>query len=249
MPGICDQAAGFKQSKEDSMADRNVLIVTTSHASLGETGNSTGLWLEELTTPYYALLDGGVGLRLASIAGGEVPIDPNSVKAKGENEPSVERYLDDDAFKTKVAGTTALTAIDVDHYDALFLPGGHGTMWDFPASTALTRAIRTFLDAGKPVASVCHGPAALTAVRDREGTPVVAGRQVSAFTDAEERAVGLDGAVPFLLETRLRELGATFVGAANFTAQVSVDRGLITGQNPQSSVGTADELLKALDAA
>jgi len=221
-----------------------ILIIATSAATMD--GGSTGLWLEELTTPYYAFRDAGADVTLASIAGGAIPIDPRSVKPVGENDASVERYLADEAFTQTVAATPCFETLGTGNFDALFLPGGHGTMFDYPKSEALARLVAAMSEAGKVVAAVCHGPAGLVSATKADGTPFVAGRKVAAFSDSEERAVGLEHAVPFLLETRLRELGAGYVGGPDFAPFAVRDGNLVTGQNPASAEQTAALVMEAL---
>ena len=223
-----------------------VLMVTTSADRMTPGTETTGVWLEELTTPYYAFRDAGAEVTVASIQGGPVPIDARSVNAPGENDASVERYLKDEAFKAEVAATPRFTAIDPDGYDALFLPGGHGTMFDYPGSEELARLVERFDRAGKVVAAVCHGPAGLVAAKKADGTPFVAGRKVAAFTDSEERAVGLEKAVPFLLESRLKELGAAHEAGPDFKPYAVRDGRLVTGQNPASATRTAELVMEAL---
>lgn len=223
-----------------------ILIITTSAATMTGSDKPTGLWLEELTTPYYAFLDGGAEVTLASIAGGKVPVDPNSVKPAGENDPSVERALKDDAFQALVADTPRFDRLDSAGFDAIFLPGGHGTMFDYPGSAALAQLVADFDAAGKVVAAVCHGPAGLVGARRADGTPMVAGRRVAAFTDSEERAVGLAEAVPFLLSSRLRELGARIEAGPDFEPFAIRDGNLVTGQNPASAEPIARLVFEAM---
>jgi putative intracellular protease/amidase len=223
-----------------------ILIITTSHATMGTSGEPTGIWLEELTTPYYAFVDQGAQVTIASIDGGAVPIDPRSLRPAGENDASVERYLSDDALRAQVRTTVRFTEAIARDYDVVFLPGGHGTMWDYPNSAALANVVVRFMDTGRVVAAVCHGPAGLVSARRADGTPIVAGRRVSAFTDSEERAAGLDDDVPFLLETRLRELGATYVSGPDFQPFAVRDGNLVTGQNPASAQDVARLTLEAV---
>lgn len=226
-----------------------ILIISTSHASMGAGGDPTGLWLEELTTPYYAFRDAGAEVTIVSIDGGAIPIDPRSLRPRGENDASVERYLADPTLQAAIRTTVRFTADLASNYDAVFLPGGHGTMWDYPASHELARVVVRFLDQGKPVAAVCHGPAGLVSARDSHGTPIVKGRQITGFTNSEERAAGLDGVVPFLLENRLRELGAAYVRGPDFAPFAVRDANLITGQNPASAMEAARLTLEAVRAA
>lgn len=228
------------------MSRPRILIITTSHADMGNAGEKTGVWLEELTTPYYAFVDGNADVTLASIAGGPVPIDPRSIGEDSRKEDSVRRYFDDPALQAKVATTPVFTSLDGADYNALFLPGGHGTMWDYPKSHELAELINRFLAQGKPVAAVCHGPAALTAARSTEGEPIINGKKVAGFTNSEEEAVGLTKVVPFLLEDRLRELGGDYQKGPDFAPFAVRDGLLITGQNPASAEKVASITLEAV---
>lgn len=223
-----------------------VLMILTSSARMGADGPATGLWAEEMAAPYYTLVDAGVEVSLASTAGGPVPVDPGSVRPRGENALVVERWLADRALQARLAATVPVGGLDVAGFDALLFPGGHGTVWDLPLDAGVKRAVEAAWQAGRLVAAVCHGVAALVAAQDPAGRPLVAGRRVNAFTDAEERAVGLDRVVPFLLEQRLRALGAHFESAAPWQPYAVRDGQLITGQNPQSSERVAAALLEAL---
>lgn len=223
-----------------------ILMILTSSATMGETDKPTGLWFEELATPYYAFVDAGASVTLASIKGGPAPIDPRSVKARGENEDSVDRFLSDGKASGALEVTTPVEDVDISTYDAVFLPGGHGTMWDLPQSAALAALLDKGWAQGKVIAAVCHGPAGLVNVNDETGAPLVRGRRVTGFTDGEERAVGLAEAVPFLLENRLRALGGRYESVADFQPFAISDGRLVTGQNPASSALTAKLTLEAL---
>ena len=227
------------------MANVKILMVLTSHDQLGNTGQNTGFWLEELASPYYTFVDAGAEVTLASIKGGLPPVDPKSHLPESETEMTRRFKADDDANQ-QLQNTLAISTIDPSDYDAIFLPGGHGTMWDFPQSTTLINLIETFAQKEKVVAAVCHAPAALVNVKTSNGVPLVKERQVTGFTDSEERAVELEEVVPFLLETRLRELGAKFEGKADFQPFIRRDGNLITGQNPASSGPAAEAVLKSL---
>lgn len=227
------------------MSMLKVLIVLTSHAVLGSTGQPTGVWLEELSTPYYRFVDAGVEVDIVSIDGGKVPIDPHSERS-GKNPPSVERFLHDKAAMAKIEHSKRIDAVRAAGYSAIFLAGGHGTMWDFPDNKALTGLLNTAWADGKVVSAVCHGPSGLVNVTDESGKPLVAGRKVSAFTDDEEIAAGNEKIVPFALETRLHSLGADFQKGAKFQPFAVRDGRLITGQNPASSEKVADLVLAAI---
>jgi putative intracellular protease/amidase len=232
------------------MNSRKILIIVTSHAFMGNsTGNSsepTGLWLEELAAPYYVFIDAGISVTIASTQGGVVPIDPKSKKPVGENSATVDRFLQDKIAIAATNNTIAINHINPNIYDAIFLPGGHGTMWDLPNSTSLANIISATYAQDKTIAAVCHGVAGLIGATKADGSPLVDGLEVNSFTNAEEDAVGLSNSVPFMLETKLRELGADFHSADNFQPFAVEDRNLITGQNPASAVLVANKVLEAL---
>lgn len=223
----------------------NVLMVLTSHDQLGDTGRKTGFWLEELAAPYYVLKDSGHSVTLASPMGGMPPLDPTSHEPENQTE-STRRFEADAEAQAALASTAPLAAVNAADLDGIFYPGGHGPLWDLvndPHSKAL---IAGSIAASKPVALVCHAPAVLRDVRGADGEPLVAGRAVTGFTNAEEEAVGLAEAVPFLLEDELQRLGATFSCAAPFQPHVVADGLLITGQNPASSAPAAEALIAAM---
>ncbi|WP_114239722.1 type 1 glutamine amidotransferase domain-containing protein [Dyella sp. C9] len=224
-----------------------ILMILTSHASMGNTGHATGVWFEELATPYYAFIDAGADVDIASIAGGRIPIDPRSLSAEGENTPSVDRFRKDAAAMRKIEASHKIDEVSAEPYDAIFLPGGHGTMWDLPGSARLAELLSAAWKEGKVVSAVCHGPAGLVNAKDSDGAPLVKGRRVSAFTNREEEAAGLTAVVPFLLETRLRELGARYEKGPDFQPHAVRDGRLVTGQNPASSEEVARLVLQAVN--
>jgi protease I len=222
-----------------------VLMVLTSQSTLGNTGEPTGCWLEEVTTPHYVFADAGADIDIVTIRGGRAPIDPRSIEAAGENGASVERYLKDETLQAALARTRAIDAIESARYDIVFIPGGHGTMWDLPNNAMLNRIIVETLERGDIVSAVCHGPAAFVTATSANGRPVIAGRRLTAFTNSEERAAGMMEKVPFLLESQLTSIGAKFECARDFEPFAVVDRNLITGQNPASSLRVAQLALEA----
>ena len=226
----------------------HVLIVLTSHDRLGDTARASGFYYDELATPYAALADAGHDITLASIAGGAPAHDPSSLADDPEKRPeAVRRFLADDAAMARLSNTVSVSALEASDFDAVFLPGGHGTMFDFAQSEALGALVGRIFDVDGVVAAVCHGPTGLVGAVRADGRPLVEGLRVNAFTDAEEAAVGLVGVVPYLLESRLRELGARFESGPNFGAYAVRDGRLITGQNPASAGLVAQHLLDALD--
>ncbi|ODA67979.1 Molecular chaperone Hsp31 and glyoxalase 3 [Methyloligella halotolerans] len=224
----------------------HVLVIVTSAATMGQGGEPTGLWFEELTTPYYAFVDEGADVTLASIEGGEAPIDPRSLEPEGGTPESVTRFKRDEEASAALKNTKPISEVDVSKYDAVFLPGGHGTMWDLPESQTLADLLTKAWADGKVVAAVCHGPAGLVNAKDENGDPLVKGRRVTAFTNSEEVAVDLKDKVPFLLEDRLKELGANYEKAGDFQPFAVVDGRLVTGQNPASSAEAAKLTLEAV---
>jgi putative intracellular protease/amidase len=225
---------------------RRILMILTSNARMGDTGKSIGFWAEEFATPYYALVDAGAEVHLASPLGGTAPVDPASVSPRGANVPIVERFLADARLQAALTQTHRASSVDAAVYDAIFFPGGHGTMWDLPIDAGVTSAVEAAYSARKVIASVCHGAAGLVTAKRPDGLPVVHGMRINSFTDAEEAAVGLTEVVPFALEARLRQLGAHFESAPMWTAFAVRDGQFVTGQNPQSSELVALHVLEAL---
>jgi putative intracellular protease/amidase len=225
---------------------KRVLIIATSNTNLGDTGKHTGVWAEELVLPYYQLLGAGASVDIATPKGGPLAFDPSSLKPAGQNDALTERFLADPAAQAKARETHVAASLDARDFDAIFFPGGHGTMWDLPADVGVTRAVEAAFAAGALIASVCHGAAGLVTARRGDGKSIVDGQRINAFTNAEEDAAGLSNVVPFQLESRLRELGAVFEGAPNWQAFAVRDGQFITGQNPQSSKLVAQHLIDAL---
>ncbi|HTG69254.1 MAG TPA: type 1 glutamine amidotransferase domain-containing protein [Candidatus Udaeobacter sp.] len=216
---------------------KNILIVVTS-ASQINSEKSTGLWFSEFAESYLAFSKQGFNITVASPLGGETPIDQNSLSADLHQE-----LLDTEKF---LANTTRLDEVKAADYDVIFLPGGHGTMFDLPDNEKLQALLREFYEAGKMVAAVCHGPAALVHAKLSDGKYLVEGKRMTAFTDAEEKAAGLDQFMPFLLESKLRQAGTLFVAAPDWSDHYEVDGQLITGQNPQSTLSVAKEVIARL---
>lgn len=224
-------------------AARPVLFVLTSHGVKGDSGQPTGFYLGEVTHPLAVLDAAGIKVEFASIEGGEPPVDGLDL-----DDATNARYWNDETFRAAIRNTAKLADVDPGRYAAIFFAGGHGAMWDLPQSPAVASTARDIFEAGGIVAAVCHGPAALVNVRLSDGSYLVAGRNVSAFTDSEERAVGLDKTVPFLLASTLIERGAIHHPAADWNAKVVVDGRLVTGQNPQSATGVGEAIRDLLAA-
>jgi len=220
-----------------------VLLVLTNHGELGDTGEPTGFYLPEASHPWSVFTEAGYEVTLASPLGGSAPIDPRSME---DVDAESEAFLEAFATGGVVERTASLSEVDFGAYRAVFFAGGHGTMWDFAESEAVKSVAESVYGDGGVVAAVCHGPAALVGVMTEDG-PLLDGKRVTGFTNAEEGAVELTEAMPFLLETRMRDAGAEFVGAGNFEANVVVDGRLVTGQNPASAKGAAEAVVKAIE--
>lgn len=222
-----------------------ILIVLTSHDTLGDTGRKTGFWLEEFAAPYYAFVDAGAKVALASPAGGQPPLDPKS-DDPGAQTDATRRFRQDAEAQRLLASTRPLGEAQAADYDAVFYPGGHGPLWDLAEDPKSVSLIETMLAAGKPVAAVCHAPGVLRHAKTADGNPLVQGKQVTGFSNAEEAAVQLSDVVPFLVEDELKQLGGLYSSGPDWQPHVVGDGLLITGQNPASSVGVAESLLERL---
>ena len=218
-----------------------ILMVLTSHDTLGSTGRKTGFWLEELAAPYYVFKDAGAEVVLASPKGGRPPLDPKSNESSFQTE-NTHRFEADREAGAALSETAQLETFTTDDFDAVFYPGGHGPLWDLAEDPTSIRLIEATLAAGKPVALVCHAPGVLRHAKAPNEKPLVAGRSVAGFTNTEEEAMGLTQVVPFLVEEELKRNGGLFSKAGDFEPHVVIDGLLITGQNPASS-GPAAQLL------
>jgi putative intracellular protease/amidase len=222
-----------------------ILILLTSVAKLGATDRPTGFWFEELAAPYYELVAAGAEVDIASPKGGSPPADPGSLK---NPPPVVARFKDDPIAMKKLEHSLPVASIHGGD-DAYFVAGGHGVMWDLAVDPAVAALLGAAADEDKVVAAVCHGPAAFAKATRKNGESIVKGRRVAGFTNEEEKAAHLDDVVPFALQTRLIELGGRYEHGPMFQPFAVRDGKLVTGQNPQSSVATAREVLAALGVA
>ncbi|MDF3128127.1 type 1 glutamine amidotransferase domain-containing protein [Kiritimatiellaeota bacterium B1221] len=213
-----------------------ILMIVTSHGEM-DNGKPTGLWLEEFAVPYEQFTEAGYRVIVASPQGGKTPVDPRSM---------TENLSDRDKQALKVLeDTVALGELEAE-YQAVFFSGGHGTMFDFPKDKNVSAVVEEAFEKDLPIALVCHGPAALVAATLNDGSPAVKGRKLTGFTNSEEEAVKLTEEMPFLLEDKLIEQGASFSSKENFKPHVVTDGNLVTGQNPASSKPAAAALLKLL---
>jgi len=223
---------------------KTVAIICTSSGELG--GHKTGVWLEELAAAYYIFKDASLNVIVASVKGGAVPLDAASLSG-GFFTEAAKKFMHDAEAVGALSHSVAVSDIKVGDVDALFFAGGHGTCVDFPQSKELSALIEATLAQKKVVAAVCHGPMVFVGPKNPDGTPIVNGKTISAFTDAEEKAVGLEGKVPFLLESKLRSLGAKMKTGEMWHSCTSSDGLLISGQNPQSTSDCAKLLVGKLE--
>ena len=226
---------------------KKILMVLTSHDELGNTGQKTGFWVEEFAAPYYAFIDAGAEVTIASPQGGQAPIDPTS-KLEDFQTEATDGYDNDAAAQAKISATVKLSSVNESDFDGVFYPGGHGPLWDLTDNTDSISLLESFLNAGKAVATVCHASAALLNVKQASGEFAIKGKAVTGFTNSEEEAVELTEVVPFLLEDELIKRGGEYQKAEDWHAFAVQDGLIITGQNPASSALAAEKLLAQLSA-
>src|SRR3954471_7986220 len=223
-----------------------IVMVLTSHDQLGDTGRTTGFWLEEFAAPYFVFRDAGVELTLASPKGGQPPLDPKSDLPESQT-PAMARFKKDATAQRALANTAKLADMKSEDFDTVFYVGGHGPMWDLAESPVSIALLESFYNSGKPIALVCHSPGVFRHVT-YQGAPLVKGKHVTGFTNGEEEEVKLTKVVPFLVEDEMLRLGAIFEKLPNWQPFSVVHGRLITGQNPASSTGAAQALLDLLGA-
>ncbi len=236
-----NQPENYSSNNHTAMK-KKVLFVVTSHGIKGSTGQPTGYYLSEVAHPWKVLHDANYEIEFVSPKGGKAPVDGFNLTDAINKE-----FWENTAERHKIENTQRPDQVNPNEYAALFYAGGHGTMWDFPDDTALARIAASIYENGGAVAAVCHGPAGLVNVKLSNGSYLVNGKKVNAFTNEEEIAVKLDQVVPFMLETRLRERGAIFEKSPLWQPHVTVDGRLVTGQNPASATGMGEALLKVLE--
>jgi len=220
-------------------------MVITSHDKLGNTGEKTGFWVEEFASPYYAFIDAGYQVTLASPLGGQPPIDPKS-KLDDFKTPATNRFDEDTVVQAALAETVVLKDVSHTDFDAVFYPGGHGPLWDLAIDSTSIALIESFIASNKTVAAVCHATAVFNDVKDAQGNLFVAGKAITGFTNTEEEAVALIDVVPFLVEEELIKRGADYQKGADWLPFAVKDGLLITGQNPASSELVAEKLMASI---
>jgi len=221
---------------------KKVLFVVTNHDHIEKINKSTGAYASEITHPYKVFKDAGYEIDFISPRGGNTPLDGMDSLDKESA-----TLIKGPELGEKLQNTMKPREIKAENYAALFFAGGHGTMFDLPDNEELQQLTSTIYENGGVVAAVCHGSAALVNVKLSNGNYLVSGKEVSSFTNEEEDAMKLSDAMPFLLETTLRERGATFIKAEKFKRKIASSERLVTGQNPDSATGVAEEVVRLLD--
>lgn len=233
-----------------------VLAVVTSHDELGETGYPTGWWVSELAHPYLALTNAGYEVDVASPRGGHAPIDawsdPNDDAAQTPADFVSTGFLENDITRAKIVDTFALSEVDGHDYDAVFLVGGYGAVYDFPENDDIVRIAREVWEGDGVVGSICHGAAALPSLVGGDGASLVAGRTVTGFSKVEDKEVESTLGAEFLdryVEDHIREAGGEYVSGEPFQpfAVTSEDGRLVTGQQQFSGEAFGEQLVAALD--
>ena len=213
-----------------------ILIIATGSSTM-KNGDKTGVWLEEFAVPYMKFKKEGFEVTIATINGGNVPIDPASLEGK---KPEWKEAME------TLKNAQKLSNVDTSKYQAVYMPGGHGAMFDLADNALVKQTLASFADAGKIVSAVCHGPASLVDVKLKNGKYLVEGKRITSFTNKEEDEVKKSAMMPFMLESKLVEQGALFQAKENWADHVVVDGKLITGQNPSASASIADAIIKSL---
>lgn len=228
------------------LPEGKALIVCTSHDRLGDGGDETGVFGSELTAPYYEFKDGRMSVDVASINGGEIPIDPMSFKWFIKSEYD-ERFLSDPAFQGKAKNSLLIDDIDFTQYDIIYLAGGWGAAYDLGKSRVLGRKISEAYAAGKVIGGVCHGLLGLLSARDENGQPLVRGRRITAVTDKQVKELGIS-ITPQHPERELRAAGANFESETAFrdmfANHVVVDGRIVSGQNQNAGAEVANVMMK-----
>ncbi|HEY9613053.1 type 1 glutamine amidotransferase domain-containing protein [Allocoleopsis sp.] len=222
--------------------NKRLLMVVTSHNTLGNTGKETGFYLSEVTHPHDVFTRAGLTVDFVSPKGGKTPMTGVELE-----DPLNKVFLDNPDLVAQIENTLNPTQIDPAKYVGIFYAGGHGTMWDFPENEQLASLASAIYEQGGVVGAVCHGPSGLVNVRLSSGEYLVSGKTVSSFTNEEEAAVGLTEVVPFLLESKLIDRGAEFTKAPNFEAHTVVSDRLVTGQNPASAAGVGERMVELIE--
>ena len=252
-------AAGLHPDYEGAQVDllgKRALIITTSHSVLaapGETeGPETGVMASEFTHPYYSFLDAGIDVDMASIQGGQIPIDPQTLSYVIRS-PEDERYLNDSVAQTKVRNSLAIADVDIGQYDIVFISGGWGAAYDLAQSPVMATKVSEayYGERTAVIGGVCHGVLGLVNAKDKEGNTLIAGRRMTGVTDKQVKELGIE-ITPLHPETELRKAGALIESQTAFrdlfATHVVVDdeQRFVTGQNQNSGLETAHRMMQVI---
>jgi len=225
---------------------KRVLIVMSSESAMGISGKTTGTWFEEVATPYYELRASGYEVILASLEGGDAPIDLLSMQAPFTTK-NTKKFTNDPVAMHALHNTNKLSEVNHNDFDALFVPGGYGLLWDLASDSHTIKMIEDFYANNKPIAMVCHAPAILRDAKKPNGEPLVKGLTVTGFMNSEDDELDLSRHLLFSLEDMLKANGANYKGTKkNWDAHIEIDGPLMTGQNPASAPVLARALAKRL---
>ncbi|MFF5668586.1 type 1 glutamine amidotransferase domain-containing protein [Streptomyces hygroscopicus] len=231
------------------MSKSKVLIVMSAASVWERTDGSkypTGYWAEELAAPHEKFVEAGYTVDFASPGGVLQPLDEHSADPAVAGEECGRHVAHARKALEEFGSPLKLDEVSIDDYVAVVLPGGHGPVVDLFQDADLGRLLAKADKDGKLIGAVCHGPAALLSARDEDGNWLFAGRRMTAFTDEEEQLFGTAEGAPWLLASRLRELGADHVAGAAYQQHNIIDGNLFTGQNPASSARLAEDMIAAL---
>ncbi|WP_105172604.1 type 1 glutamine amidotransferase domain-containing protein [Pseudoalteromonas sp. T1lg24] len=221
---------------------KKVLIPVTNHATLGETDQANGTYAPELTHVVHVLNDNGIAFDIVSINGGKAPLYGTDIEGDDVNN----QVLGDASFQTQINNTVPVSQVNIDNYDAIFYPGGFGLLSDLASNEEVASMAAKHYEAGGIIAAVCHGPAALLPITLSNGEPLIASKQVTAFTREEEIDFGTINDIPFLLEEALTRKAAQYSKVQPWGEFVIEDERVITGQNPTSAHAVGEFLAKLL---
>jgi putative intracellular protease/amidase len=227
---------------------KQILFVLSSHDQLGNSGNPSGSWLEELAVPYWRFRDAGYSVVLASPRAGRAPLDPESLKEAWLSDAG-RRFLADAGAKAMLASTTAVDKIDATQFDAVYLVGGAATTWDFPHNDAIKQIAEHFHGQSKVLAAICHGVIGFARIADKYGESLLKNRMLTGISYAEDVMMGIDKIVPVLPEDMLRKARAHYTAAAPLAEHVVCDPPFFTGQNPASADLLARKIIEHLNRA
>lgn len=223
------------------VTSNKILFVVTSHDRKGT--KPSGFYLSEVTHPHQVLTDGGYKIDFVSPKGGEAPVDPDSLDLKDGLNAA---FWNNPKLRLAVQNTMRPSEVRAEDYAAIYFAGGHGAMWDLPDNAELAALTAKIYEQGGVVGAVCHGPAGLVNVKLSNGHYLVKDMYVAAFTNDEEREVGLAEVVPFMLADRLSERGAHHEPAPSWQVKVCTSGRIVTGQNPASATRVGDAMLTLL---